>query len=141
MASAFRDHLNPDHSLSTGCSCGRHASQSEHDRSVSLNDPEGLAARLVETAVVKAVFGADATRRAFLRTIGSGTALAALSQVFPLAAAREALAQAPGPIEKKDLKIGSSPSPAPRRSSWRTRWASTPRTVSIPKSSAPPAGR
>ena len=109
MTSAFRDPLNPDHSLSAGCSCGRHKSQSEHDRTISLDDSEALAARVVETAVIKAVFGADATRRSFLRTVGSSTALAALSQFFPLAAAREALAQAPGPIEKKDLKIGFIP--------------------------------
>ena len=109
MASAFRDPLNAEHSLSNGCSCGRHASQGEHDRAVSLDDNEGLAARLVETAVVKAVFGPDATRRAFLRTLGTGTALAALSQFFPLDAAKEALAQAPGALEKKDLKIGFIP--------------------------------
>ena len=109
MASAFRDPLNPDHSLSTGCSCGHHATQGDHDRAVVLDDHEALAARLVETAVVKAVFGADSTRRSFLRTVGAGTALAALSQFFPLAAAREALAQSPGPLEKKDLKIGFIP--------------------------------
>jgi len=109
MASAFRDPLNPDQSLAASCSCGHHASQSEHDRAVSLDDHEALASRLVETAVVKAVFGPDATRRSFLRTVGGSTALAALSQFFPLAAAKEALAQAPGPLEKKDLKIGFIP--------------------------------
>ncbi len=109
MASAFRDPFNPDHRLSSGCSCGEHASQADHDQAAALGGTDDLAARLAETAIVKAVFGADPARRAFLRTVGTSTALAALSQFFPLAAAREAMAQAPGPLEKKDLKIGFIP--------------------------------
>ena len=40
----------------------------------------------------------------------SGTLLAAIEQVFPLATAREVFAQGkPGAIEKKDLKVGFIP--------------------------------
>lgn len=63
----------------------------------------------VDTAVVRAVFGGTPSRRRMLRALGTGTAMAALSQIFPLAAAREAFAQAPGPLEKKAVKIGFIP--------------------------------
>jgi nitrate/nitrite transport system substrate-binding protein len=48
------------------------------------------------------------TRRAFLKSVGASTALAALSQFFPLKTATEVFAQG-GPIEKKDLKVGFIP--------------------------------
>ena len=112
MASVFRDPFNPEIRLG-GCSCGQHRSQAEHEQALActpaLNDSDALAARVAETAIVKAIFGNDPTRRAFLRTVGMSTAVAAVSQFFPLGAAREALAQAAGPIEKKDLKIGFIP--------------------------------
>src|SRR5258708_1024289 len=107
-ASAFQNPFDPSTTLDRRCVCGRHATQAEHDRTISA-DLDAAAARVAETAVVKAVFGQDVSRRNLLQTIGSGTALAALSQFFPLAAAREALAQAPGALEKKDLKIGFIP--------------------------------
>ncbi len=109
MASAFNNPFDPQTGLSSGCGCGRHSSQQAHDLDVSLNDTEALSARVAETAIVNAVFGGDAARRNFLRTVGAGTALAALSQFFPLDAAREAMAQAPGALEKKDIKIGFIP--------------------------------
>lgn len=113
MASAFRDPFNPNIRLG-GCSCGQHQSQAEHERAAltctpALDDGDALAARVAETAIVKAIFGNDPTRRAFLRAVGMSTAIAAVSQFFPLGAAREALAQTAGPIEKKDLKIGFIP--------------------------------
>jgi nitrate/nitrite transport system substrate-binding protein len=109
MSASFRD---PFDVKPLACSCGRHADQAEHDRAASepsLDDTEALTARIVETAVVKAVFGRDATRRAFLRAVGASTALAALSAVFPLKMAKEAAAEAPKAPEKKDVKIGFIP--------------------------------
>jgi nitrate/nitrite transport system substrate-binding protein len=100
---------NPfDASTELTCSCGHHTSQAAHDRDIP-GDIDALNARVVETAIVKAMLGPDPARRAFLRTLGSSTALAAVSQFFPLAAAKEAFAAAAGPIEKKDLKIGFIP--------------------------------
>src|SRR5262249_21021696 len=64
--------------------------------------------RIVESAVVRALFPEDQTRRAFLSAVGASTALAAISQFFPLALAKEAFAQA-GTPEKKDLKVGFIP--------------------------------
>jgi nitrate/nitrite transport system substrate-binding protein len=63
---------------------------------------------VVASAVMRAVFPRDAARRAFLKNVGTATALAALAQVFPLTTATELFA-AGGPPEKKDLKVGFIP--------------------------------
>ena len=57
---------------------------------------------------MRAMFPQDAARRAFLKSVGAATALAAVSQFFPLKTATEAFAQG-GPLEKKDLKVGFIP--------------------------------
>ena len=57
---------------------------------------------------MRALFPEDATRRAFLRTVGASTALAAVSHFLPIGAATDAFAQG-GTIEKKDLKVGFIP--------------------------------
>ena len=57
---------------------------------------------------MRAVFPQDAARRTFLKSVGASTALAALSQFFPLGAATEVFASG-GPLEKKDLKVGFIP--------------------------------
>ncbi|MBI3453792.1 MAG: ABC transporter substrate-binding protein [Rhodospirillales bacterium] len=112
MARAFDNPFNPNVTLGNGCSCGQHANEAEHARAaadIDLADTEALTARVVETAVVKAVFGGDVRRRQFLRLLGAGTALAAIAEFFPLSLAKEAAAAAPGPLEKKDLKVGFIP--------------------------------
>ncbi len=58
---------------------------------------------------MRALFPEDSVRRAFLSAVGTPTALAAVSSLFPLAAAKEAFAQASGPLEKRDLKVGFIP--------------------------------
>src|SRR6202011_304926 len=63
---------------------------------------------VVASAVMRAVFPRESARRAFLKAVGASTALAALSQLFPLKAATEAFADT-GTIEKKDLKVGFIP--------------------------------
>jgi len=63
---------------------------------------------VVASAVMRAVFPKDAARRAFLKSVGASTALAVLSQLFPLKTATEVFAQG-GAIEKKDLKVGFIP--------------------------------
>ncbi len=88
-----------------GCACGKHATQAEHDSAASSDE---RLARVVQSAVVRALFPEDQSRRVFLRAVGASTALAAISQFFPLGTAMEAFAQA-GPPEKKDLKVGFIP--------------------------------
>jgi len=111
----FDNPFDPKRRLSsTGCHCGRHASQPEHDRDAALQlacspvSDEKQYEGVVASAVMRAVFPKDATRRAFLQTVGASTALAALSQFFPLGTATEVFAQA-GTVEKKDLKVGFIP--------------------------------
>ncbi len=89
-----------------GCRCGHHASQADHDSEMRSRD-ERLT-RVVQSAVVRAIFPHDAARRAFLATVGTSTAIAAIASVFPLATATEVFAQSAAP-EKKDLKIGFIP--------------------------------
>lgn len=102
----FRDATNPFIRLTRGCSCGAHASQAEHD-AVPTTDI-GRTARVVESAVLRAMFPHDQTRRNFIRAVGSTTAVSALASVFPLGAATEAFAQA-GKPEKPDIKVGFIP--------------------------------
>jgi nitrate/nitrite transport system substrate-binding protein len=101
----------------SGCSCGRHVSQVEHERGappslqcapVESRSEEQRYEGVVASAVMRAVFPKDAARRAFLKSVGASTALAALSQFFPLKTATEVFAQG-GKIEKTALKVGFIP--------------------------------
>lgn len=102
--SLFRNPFDADSRLSMRCACGRHASQAEHDRA-----PDDAGSRVVESAVMRALFPQDSVRRAFIKSVGAGTALAAVSSLFPLGAAKEVFAQPAGPLEKTRLKIGFIP--------------------------------
>src|SRR6476659_5845502 len=62
----------------------------------------------MEAAVMRALFPHDELRRRFLRAVGAGTALSAISTFFPLGAAKEAFAQS-GKLEKQSVKIGFIP--------------------------------
>jgi nitrate/nitrite transport system substrate-binding protein len=99
-----------------GCSCGSHANQTEHDQAATLGQLRCVGAEtdesryggVVASAVMRRLFPKDAARRAFLKSVGASTALAAISQFFPLKTATEVFAQS-GAIEKKSLKIGFIP--------------------------------
>jgi nitrate/nitrite transport system substrate-binding protein len=112
--STFDNALDADRSLPSGCACGRHATQADHERGAQLQcaavgDSEDKRFEgVVASAVMRAMFPKDVARRAFLKSLGASTALAAISQFFPLKTATEAFA-AGGPIEKTDLKIGFIP--------------------------------
>src|SRR5881392_4147355 len=99
----------------SGCACGRHVSQIEHDRDAApalqcttVDSEDKRYEGVVASAVMRAVFPQDVARRAFLKSVGASTALAAISQMFPLKTATEVFAQG-GAIEKKDLKVGFIP--------------------------------
>jgi len=121
--SIFDNPFNPKAYVNrAACACGRHASAAEHARDA------GFAAEAVQTAAaapespteqsryenvvaaaaLRAVFPHAATRRAFLNSVGAATALAALSQFFPLKSATQAFADTGAP-EKTALKIGFIP--------------------------------
>jgi nitrate/nitrite transport system substrate-binding protein len=111
--SAFKNPFDADVKLSSGCACGRHGSVAEHAAAAAADqdrsmDREALGSRVVENAIMRALFPEDATRRRFIKAVGGSTALAAVSSLFPLAAAKEAFAQS-GKIEKPNLKVGFIP--------------------------------
>src|SRR6201998_1245498 len=112
--SACDDAFDASRSLRTGCACGRHRSAAEHDRpalTLRCEPAESQEKRyegVVTSAVSRAAFPQDVARRAFLKSVGASTALAALSQFFPIRTATEAFADTGAP-EKKDLKVGFIP--------------------------------
>ncbi len=103
----FDDPFDADRPL-RGCGCGRHRNQAEHDDDTPHADESLAATRLVQAGLMRALFPDDVQRRYFLRSVGTGTALAAVSSVFPLGAAT-ALAMDRKPPEKAELKIGFLP--------------------------------
>jgi nitrate/nitrite transport system substrate-binding protein len=84
-----------------GCACGRH-----EPAFPTAADPLSDA---VQTAVLRAAFPHAATRRTLLRALGATTVAAALAEAFPLAAATALAQDAPGRLEKPNLKIGFIP--------------------------------
>jgi nitrate/nitrite transport system substrate-binding protein len=110
--SGFKNPYDANIKLASGCGCGRHSSQAEHDAATEAgrlaSGSEALHARVVESAVMRALFPRDELRRSFLRAVGAGTALSAISTFFPLGAAKEAFAQTGG-LEKQSVKIGFIP--------------------------------
>jgi len=114
--STFDDPFDSERTLNrSGCGCGRHASAREHDDAARLalqtaaETEDRRFESVVTSAVMRALFPRDATRRAFLGTLGASTAFAAISQFFPLESATELFAQSTGTPEKKDLKVGFIP--------------------------------
>ncbi len=111
MSAFGKNPFDPSVRLAPGCACGRHASDAEHaaaQRDVAA-DTEEACSNAVDVAVMRALFPHDATRRRFLNAVGTGTALAAVSSIFPLGAAREAFAQGAGKVEKPSIKVGFIP--------------------------------
>ena len=113
--STFDNPFDPDRRLRAGgCSCGRHVSEAEHEHAALALRCEPAPSEdkryegVVASAVMRAMFPQDVARRAFLKSVGASTALAAISQFFPLKTATEVFAQGGAP-EKKDLKVGFIP--------------------------------
>ena len=111
--STFDNPFNPNRRLA-GCPCGQHASASDHDAALRLQcavpDTEDKRYEgVVASAVMRAVFPREASRRAFLQSVGASGALAALSQFFPIKTATEVFAQGAGKLEKTELKVGFIP--------------------------------
>jgi len=65
---------------------------------------------MVESAVVRSVFGHnEISRRSFAKLLGGGTLAAALGSVFPIEAAKAAIAESLGKPEKTKLNVGFVP--------------------------------
>src|SRR5271166_4684742 len=83
----------------SGCACGAHKNEAEHDARHNIRSFEDLpiAEQAVTSAVMRALFPKDIERRSFLKAVGASTAIAAISQFFPIKTATEAFADA-GPL-------------------------------------------
>ncbi len=119
--SEFFSPYDADRPLMMRCSCGRDHSAADHHAEVSadaaavelrrrsLTDEfEAYSNEFIEATLVKALFPRDAERRRFLRAVGKGTAMAAISTVLPVSSL-QAMAQERGALEKSSLKIGFIP--------------------------------
>ena len=73
-----------------------------------MDSDEGRYRRVIESALMRAIFPEDEARRTFLKAVGASTAAAALATVLPISTAVDAFAQGAA-IEKKDLKVGFIP--------------------------------
>jgi len=103
---ALHDPFDPNHGPI--CGCGNHSPHSGCGAVATPDDEETFSARLIQAAVMRALFPQDAERRRFLSAVGASTAWAAISSLVPFGAL-EAMAQEKGPLEKTDLKIGFLP--------------------------------
>ena len=126
---AFDDPFDPSVNLEA-CACGRHASQADHDAQSGamhtgavdaatreapqtwFNGNEATEAasnRMIEQAVVRALFPRDELRRNFLKAVGVRTAMSAIASVLPVGAMQAIAQDTKLAIEKKDLQIGFVP--------------------------------
>ncbi len=112
--STFDNPFDPRNRLS-GCSCGRHRSQIEHDRTAEpalqnspVENEEKRYEGVIASAVLRAMFPKDVGRRVFLQSLGASAALAAIAHFLPLRTVTEVFAEG-APLEKPDLKIGFIP--------------------------------
>src|ERR1700730_9247183 len=97
-----------------GARCSRHDSVRAHDGASSgdrirVDGEEERYEHAVVAAIIRAVLPHNAARRAFFKSVGTATAMAALGPFFPLKATTELLAQGRGALEKKKLKVGFIP--------------------------------
>ena len=117
----YFDPYNADRPLMLKCSCGKDHTAAEHQQESSASNAtaelkrrsltsefEAYSNAFIEATLVKAIFPQDEVRRRFLRAVGKGTAMAAISSVLPMASL-QAMAQDKNALEKKDLKIGFIP--------------------------------
>ena len=94
--------FDPDRPLfSNRCSCGQHASELDHANSLSvMMDAEQQSADFVEASLVKALFPQEDRRRAFLKAVGVGGAMSALSGFLPVGSL-QAMAQEKAPLKNQ----------------------------------------
>lgn len=73
------------------------------------SDMETALARSAESAIMRGIFGTDVNRRAFLKTVGASTALAAIGSIIPFDKVKAAIVDAKGALEKTHLNVGFVP--------------------------------
>lgn len=97
------------HSHNALCRCGCHARDSaSHVPETETHSSADGVDRIIEETVLKAIIPNALQRRAFLKAVGSATAMAAVAQFFPLADSK-ALASEGSKLEKTELNVGYVP--------------------------------
>ncbi|MGD8310435.1 MAG: CmpA/NrtA family ABC transporter substrate-binding protein, partial [Chromatiales bacterium] len=75
-----------------------------------LDSPEDILDRLVESAVVRGIFGHDdMSRRGFMRMVGGGALAGIIGSLLPMDAVKAAVKESMGKPEKSKLKVGFVP--------------------------------
>lgn len=107
--SMFRDPFDSESKLhSIGCTCYTCTGTAVKDDTPITQD--GLIDRVIESALVREIFGHhDASRRNFLKLSSGGALAAAIASVLPLDAVKAAVKEGGGPLEKTKLKVGFVP--------------------------------
>lgn len=75
-----------------------------------LDTPEDILDRIIESAVVRSVFGHnEMSRRQFMGLVGGGAVAGILASLFPMDAVKAAVKETLGKPEKKNLRVGFVP--------------------------------
>ena len=121
---SLNDPFNPDKSLKheKSCTCSAcqggavhpnvqaRASTKAEEKPDVMQNAEAMLDRAIESAVVRSVFGHnDMSRRQFMGMVGGGAAAALFGSLFPMDAAKAAIKESLGPLEKSKLSIGFVP--------------------------------
>jgi nitrate/nitrite transport system substrate-binding protein len=109
-SSPLGDPFDADQSLTHSCSGSGCAHHSHNDTAAVPESMESITDRVVESAVVRAIFGCnDLARRNFLKAAGAAAVTEMVREFFPMDAAKAMAQEAKGAIEKPDLTIGFIP--------------------------------
>lgn len=115
MSNSLGNPFSKDTDLSHGAGCTCNSCDQEMKQMLSKDDvdpssQEEIVNRVVETAVVKAMFGGnDMARRQFIRTVGAGAFKAALLSAIPLGALQSCVNDTKKEVESGgETKLGAS---------------------------------
>lgn len=102
----------PESSVATGSHTASSSTTAKPDTKEAgeLQTADDVMDRVIESAIVRSVFGHhEPSRREFMRTVGGGTMAAILASLLPMDAAKAAIKDTLGKPEKTKLKIGFVP--------------------------------
>ncbi len=102
----------PESSVVAGSHAASSATTAKPDMTEAgeLQTADDVMDRVIESAIVRSVFGHhEPSRREFMRTVGGGTMAAILASLLPMDAAKAAIKDTLGKPEKTKLKIGFVP--------------------------------
>lgn len=107
-------HDGADECAGAGDGGGGGGMEGRHDHSPdgaegTSGGAEGLMSRIVENAIIRAIFPNDMERRAFIGRVGKTTAAAVIGSMFDFGTAKAIASDPVRNIEKKDLTIGFIP--------------------------------